>query len=166
MFFRETLRGIPLPTRQAQRRREGTSGAIPAFVPDDATLIRPTAPSRKPIYPRPGKRSAAGQDTSGAIPAFVPDGGFALSGLREPPVSPYTVGPASAAPPGRTPQTPYPFLCRMALRLSGLREPPVSPYTVGPASAAPPGDDHRHGAAFMPGGGSRLARHTVRATCR
>ncbi|MDN2635496.1 hypothetical protein OB910_23435, partial [Klebsiella pneumoniae] len=58
---------------------------------------------------RPGKRSAAGQDTSGAIPAFVPDGGFALSGLREDPVSPYTVGPASAAPPGRTPQTPYPF---------------------------------------------------------
>ncbi|MDQ6192162.1 hypothetical protein M3O75_28815 [Klebsiella pneumoniae] len=66
------------------------------------------------------------EDTSGAIPAFVPDGGFALSGLRDP---------------------------------------PVSPYTVDPASAAPPGDDHRHGVA-MPGGGSRLARHTVRATCR
>ncbi|HFN1270837.1 TPA: hypothetical protein MBF86_005888, partial [Klebsiella pneumoniae] len=82
---------------------------------------------RRPIYPRPGKRSTAGEDTSGAIPAFVPDGGFALSGLRDP---------------------------------------PVSPYTVDPASAAPPGDDHRHGAAFMPGGGSRLARHTVRATCR
>ncbi len=127
MFFRETLRGIPLPTRQAQRRREGTSGAIPAF---------------------------------------VPDGGFALSGLREPPVSSYTPGPASAAPPGRTPPAPYPPLCRMALRLSGLRDPPVSSYTVGPASAAPPGDDHRHGAAFMPGGGSRLARHTVHATCR
>ncbi|EPN6413046.1 hypothetical protein ACT2TL_005020, partial [Klebsiella pneumoniae] len=106
---------------------EDTSGAIPAFVPDGATLIRPTASSRKLLYPRPGKRSAAGQDTSGAIPAFVPDGGFALSGLREP---------------------------------------PVSPYTPGLASAAPPGDDHRHGAAFMPGGGSRLARHTVRATCR
>ncbi|HIH5695987.1 TPA: hypothetical protein ACYSH3_005260, partial [Klebsiella pneumoniae] len=90
-------------------------------------LIRPTGASRKPIYPRPGKRSAVGQDTSGAIPAFVPDGGFALSGLRED---------------------------------------PVSPYTVGPASAAPPGDNRRHGAAFMPGGGSRLARHTVRATCR
>ncbi|EPM0674820.1 TPA: hypothetical protein NDZ03_004327, partial [Klebsiella pneumoniae] len=74
-----------------------------------------------------GKRSAAGQDTADTIPAFVPDGGFALSGLRED---------------------------------------PVSPYTVGPASAAPPGDDHRHGAAFMPGGGSRLARHTVHATCR
>ncbi|UDD39877.1 hypothetical protein KU660_22275 [Klebsiella africana] len=52
-------------------------------------------------HSRPGKRSAAGEDTSGAIPAFVPDGGFALSGLRHPPVSPYTVGPASAAPPGR-----------------------------------------------------------------
>ncbi len=89
MFFRETLRGIPLPTRQAQRRREGTSGAIPAFVPDGATLIRPTGASRKLLYPRPGKRSAAGQDTSGAIPAFVPDGGFALSGLRHPSVSLY-----------------------------------------------------------------------------
>ncbi|MBD3721272.1 hypothetical protein IE992_15710 [Klebsiella pneumoniae] len=123
-------------------------------------------PPVRSYTPVPGKRSAAGQGTSGAIPAFVPDGGFALSGLREDPVSPYTVGPASAAPPGRTPQTPYPFLCRMALRLSGLRDPPVSSYTVGPASAAPPGDDHRHGAAFMPGGGSRLARHTVHATCR
>ncbi|ESA96100.1 hypothetical protein HMPREF1619_05763, partial [Klebsiella pneumoniae 909957] len=50
-------------------------------MPDGATLIRPTGASRKPLYPRPGKRSAAGQDTSGAIPAFVPDGGFALSGL-------------------------------------------------------------------------------------
>ncbi|MBX4340746.1 hypothetical protein K4G93_21710, partial [Mycobacterium tuberculosis] len=79
--------------------------------------------------PRTGKRSAAGEGTTGAILAFVPDGGFALSGLREDPVSPYTVGPASAAPPGRTPQTPYPFLCRMALRLSGLRHPPVSSYT-------------------------------------
>ncbi|EJR0213537.1 hypothetical protein N0P57_004910, partial [Klebsiella pneumoniae] len=85
---------------------EDIPGAIPAFVPDGATLIRPTGSSRKVLYPRPGKRSAAGQGTSGAIPAFVPDGGFALSGLREDPVSPYTVGPASAAPPGRTPQIP------------------------------------------------------------
>ncbi|PCM84280.1 hypothetical protein CP908_29855, partial [Klebsiella pneumoniae] len=85
------------------------------------------APRRR-IYPRPGKRSAAGQDTADTIPAFVPDGGINA--------------------------------------LSGLRDPSVSPYTVGPASAAPPGDDHRPGAAFMPGGGSRLARHTVHATCR
>ncbi|HHL3672983.1 TPA: hypothetical protein ACQ7D9_004648, partial [Klebsiella pneumoniae] len=40
---------------------EDTSGAIPAFVPDGATLIRPTGGSRKPLYPRPGKRSAAGR---------------------------------------------------------------------------------------------------------
>ncbi|HHL4054854.1 TPA: hypothetical protein ACQ7O8_004297, partial [Klebsiella pneumoniae] len=73
-------------------------------------------------------------------------------------------GKRSAA--GQEPPAPYLLLCRMALRLSGLREPSVSSYTVGPASAAPPGDDHRHGAAFMPGGCSRLARHTVRATCR
>ncbi|EMP9140330.1 TPA: hypothetical protein L9527_005067, partial [Klebsiella pneumoniae subsp. pneumoniae] len=68
-------------------------------------------------HSRPGKRSAAGEDTSGAIPAFVPDGGFALSGLREDPVSPYTVGPASAAPPGRTPPAPYLPLCRMAAQM-------------------------------------------------
>ncbi len=65
-------------------------------------------------------------------------------------------GPASAALPGS--QAPYPWRCRMALRLSGLQDPPVSSYTVGPASAASPGDDRRHGAAFMPGGGSCLAR--------
>ncbi len=62
MFFRETLRGIPLPTRQAQRRREGTSGAIPAFVPDGATLIRPTGASHKLLYPgaRQAQRRRAG----------------------------------------------------------------------------------------------------------
>ncbi|MFW6460079.1 hypothetical protein ACOCHN_08965 [Klebsiella pneumoniae] len=54
------------------------------------------------------------ESTTGAILAFVPDGGFALSGLRDPPVSPYTPGPASAAPPGRTPPAPYLPLCRMA----------------------------------------------------
>ncbi|VGF24167.1 Uncharacterised protein [Klebsiella pneumoniae] len=126
--------------RQAQRRRAGHLRRHTCLCAGwRLRLIRPTGGSRKPLYRRPGKRSAAGQDTSGAIPAFVPDGGFALSGLREDPVSPYTVGPASAAPPGRTPQTPYPFLCRMALRLSGLRHPPVRSYTPGPASAAPPG---------------------------
>ena len=85
---------------------QDTADTVPVFVPDGATLIRPTASSRKVLYPRPGKRSAAGEDTTGAIPAFVPDGGCALSGLRDPPVSPYTPGPASAAPPGRTPQIP------------------------------------------------------------
>ncbi|HFN5955428.1 TPA: hypothetical protein ACHFOO_005404, partial [Klebsiella pneumoniae] len=71
---------------------EDTSGAIPAFVPDGATLIRPTGSSRKPLYPRPGKRSAAGEDTADTVAIFVPDGGTnALSGLRHPPVSSYTV---------------------------------------------------------------------------
>ncbi|HHE5587508.1 TPA: hypothetical protein ACPEZ3_005762, partial [Klebsiella pneumoniae] len=88
-FFAKRSAESLSPTRQAQRRRGGTSGTVPAFVPDGGTNA-----------------------------------------------------------------------------LSGLRHPPVSSYTVGPASAAPPGDDYRHGAAFMPGGGSRLARHTVRATCR
>ena len=40
---------------------EDIPGAIPAFVPDGATLIRPTGSSRKVLYPRPGKRSAAGR---------------------------------------------------------------------------------------------------------
>ena len=31
-------------------------------MPDGATLIRPTGSSPEPIYPTPGKRSAAGQD--------------------------------------------------------------------------------------------------------
>ncbi len=65
-------------------------------------------------HSRPGKRSAAGEDTSGAIPAFVPDGATLIR------------------PTGASRKLLYP----------------------------------RPGAAFMPGGGSRLARHTVRATCR
>ncbi len=36
--------------------------------------------------------------------------------------------------------------------------------SVGPVSAAPPGDAIRHGAAFMPGGGWRLTRPTVRSS--
>ncbi|EPK7894515.1 TPA: hypothetical protein ACYSIT_004425, partial [Klebsiella pneumoniae] len=65
-------------------------------------------------HSRPGKRSAAGEDTSGAIPAFVPDGATLIR------------------PTASSRKLLYP----------------------------------RPGAAFMPGGGSRLARHTVRATCR
>ncbi|UMX52840.1 hypothetical protein MJ389_03265 [Escherichia coli] len=66
------------------------TGAILAFMPGGGSrLARHTGSSRKSLYTRPGKRSAAGQDTSGAIPAFVPDGGFALSGLRHPSVSLY-----------------------------------------------------------------------------
>ena len=108
-------------------------------------------------HSRPGKRSAAGKEPPAPYPPLCRMA-LRLSGLREPPISSYTPGPASAALPG-TPQTPYPFLCRMALRLSGLRHPPV----CRPGKAAPPGDDRRHGAAFMPGGGSCLARHTVHA---
>ncbi|HHL3937370.1 TPA: hypothetical protein ACQ7HG_004269, partial [Klebsiella pneumoniae] len=48
---------------------EDTSGAIPAFVPDGATLIRPTASSRKLLYPRPGKRSAAGEEPPALYPS-------------------------------------------------------------------------------------------------
>ncbi|EOG7881532.1 hypothetical protein ACLIQR_004614, partial [Klebsiella pneumoniae] len=71
-------------------------------------------------HSRPGKRSAAGEDTSGAIPAFVPDGGFALSGLRHPPVSPYTPGPVL-------------LLCRAAAHaLPGIRfvRPAVNLFTI------------------------------------
>ncbi|WP_219811095.1 hypothetical protein, partial [Klebsiella pneumoniae] len=42
-----------------------------------------------------------------------------------------------------------------ALRLPNLH------YPHAHASAAPPGDCRGHGAAFMPGGGCRLARPTV-----
>ena len=53
-------------------------------------LARPTGSSRKPLYRRPGKRSAAGQDTSDAIPVFVSDGGInALPGLLAPPAGLY-----------------------------------------------------------------------------
>ncbi len=63
MFFRETLRGIPLP---------------------DPASAAP--PGRTPPAPYP------------PLCRMV----LRLSGLREDPVSPYTVGPASAAPPGDT----------------------------------------------------------------
>ncbi|OVX79096.1 hypothetical protein C5X31_003160 [Klebsiella pneumoniae subsp. pneumoniae] len=76
--------------RQAQRHRGGHHRRHTRLCAGwRLRLIRPTGASRKPIYPRPGKRSAAGEDTSGAIPAFVPDGGFALSGLRDPPAGLY-----------------------------------------------------------------------------
>ncbi|MBX4716457.1 hypothetical protein C5601_26770, partial [Klebsiella pneumoniae] len=65
-------------------------------------------------YPRPGKRSAAGEDTADTVAIFVPDGATLIR------------------PTASSRKLLYP----------------------------------RHGAAFMPGGGSRLARHTVRATCR
>ena len=60
MFFSERLRGItPWP---GKRSVAGPSGTVPVTVPDGATLIRPTGSSPEPIYPTPGKRSAAGQD--------------------------------------------------------------------------------------------------------
>ncbi len=124
--------------RQAQRRRAGHLWRHTRLVPDGATLIRPTGSSHRLIPRRPGKRSAAGQDTSGAIPVLCRMA-LRLSGLRGPLTGSYLVGPASAAPPGRTPQTPSPYLCRMALRLSGLRGPLTGSYLVGPASAASPG---------------------------
>ena len=118
-------------------------------------LAKRSAESHSPT--RKAQRRRAG--TSGTVPVSCRMA-LHLSGLRHPPVSPYTSGLASATPPGRASPAPYPPLCRMALRLSGLRYPHVSSYIVGPASAAPPGDDRGHGAAFMPGGGSRLARPT------
>ena len=76
--------------RQAQHRRGGYLRRHTRLCAGwRLRLIRPTGSSRKPLYTRPGKRSAAGEDTSGAIPAFVPDGGCALSGLRHPSVSLY-----------------------------------------------------------------------------
>ena len=56
-----------------------------------------------------------------------------------------------------------PLYCRVAAgALPGLPGPLTRSHLVGPVSAAPPGDAIRHGAAFMPGGGWRLTRPTVR----
>ncbi|MBO1997521.1 hypothetical protein J4730_16025 [Klebsiella pneumoniae] len=76
--FRETLRGIPLPTRQAQRRREDTTGAIPPLC---RMALRLSGLREPPVSSYTPARQAQRrrEDTSGAIPAFVPDGGFALS---------------------------------------------------------------------------------------
>ncbi|SBJ14799.1 EvpB/family type VI secretion protein [Klebsiella pneumoniae] len=82
-------------------------------------------------------------DTPGGEPAFVPDGGFALSGLREPPVSPYTPGPASAAPPGRTPPAPYLPLCRMAAS-------PYPAYGILPQAYTAPPSNKRQAAYLTP----------------
>ena len=45
----------------ARAAGQDTADTVPVFVPDGATLIRPTASSRKLLYRRPGKRSAAGR---------------------------------------------------------------------------------------------------------
>uniref|UniRef100_A0A483LL39 Uncharacterized protein n=1 Tax=Klebsiella pneumoniae TaxID=573 RepID=A0A483LL39_KLEPN len=56
-----------------------------------------------------------------------------------------------------------PLYCRVAAgALPGLPGPLTRSHLVGPVSAAPPGDAIRHGAAFMPGGGWRLTRPTLR----
>ncbi|HBY8987967.1 TPA: hypothetical protein MI942_19135, partial [Klebsiella pneumoniae] len=58
-----------------------------------------------------------------------------------------------------------PLYCRVAAgALPGLPGPLTRSHPVGPVSAAPPGDTIRHGAAFMPGGGWRLTRPTVRSS--
>ncbi|MBD3721271.1 hypothetical protein IE992_15705 [Klebsiella pneumoniae] len=77
----------------------------------------------------PGKRSAAGEGTTGAILAFVPDGGFALSGLRDPPVSPYTPVPGKRSAAGQDTSGAIPaFVPDGGFALSGLRHPSVSLY--------------------------------------
>ncbi|MBD3702284.1 hypothetical protein IE986_15555 [Klebsiella pneumoniae] len=61
--------------RQAQRRRAGHLRRHTRLCAGwRLRLIRPTGGSRKPLYRRPGKRSAAGQDTADTVPVFVPDG--------------------------------------------------------------------------------------------
>ncbi|MGQ0181624.1 hypothetical protein ACT3WH_26705, partial [Klebsiella pneumoniae] len=66
----------------------------------------------------PRKRSAAGQAVPDSVPVIVPDGG-ALRLIRAtvPYISngyPTPQARASAAPPGKLYQTPFPSLCRMA----------------------------------------------------
>ncbi|MBD3721273.1 hypothetical protein IE992_15720 [Klebsiella pneumoniae] len=50
----------PVPGKRSAAGQD-TADTVPVFVPDGATLIRPTASSRKLLYRRPGKRSAAGR---------------------------------------------------------------------------------------------------------
>ncbi len=50
----------PRPGKRSAAGQD-TADTVPVFVPDGATLIRPTASSRKLLYRRPGKRSAAGR---------------------------------------------------------------------------------------------------------
>ena len=60
-----------------------------------------------------------------------------------------------------------PLFCRVAAgALPGLPGPLTGSHLVGPVSAAPPGDAIRHRAALLPGGGWRLTRPGIRATCR
>ncbi|QPG07766.1 hypothetical protein IUJ34_09820 [Klebsiella pneumoniae subsp. pneumoniae] len=93
MHINNIISGTPqahIPrARQAQRRRGGPPVPYPPLCRMAASPYPAYGSSRKSLYTGPGKRSAAGQDTADTIPAFVPDGGFALSGLRHPPVSLY-----------------------------------------------------------------------------
>ncbi|VAS65684.1 Uncharacterised protein [Klebsiella quasipneumoniae] len=151
--------------RQAQRRRAGHLWRHTRLVPDGATLIRPTGSSHRLIPRRPGKRSAAGQDTSGAIPVLCRMA-LRLSGLRGPLTGSYLVGPASAAPPGRTPLAPYPSCAGWRLRL--IRPTGAShrliPRRPGKRSAT--GQDIRLDTRHV--AGWRLAPYPayVRTTCR
>ena len=137
MFFRETLRGIPLPTRQAQRRRGGhPRGHTRLCAGWRLRLIRPTGSSRKVLYPRPGKRSAAGEEPPALYPPLCRMA-LRLSGLREDPVSPYTPGPASAAPPSNKRQAAY--LTPSAWpRTPGCCSAPAKPPASGPGTAKQP----------------------------
>ncbi|MDZ2654336.1 hypothetical protein M1915_29505, partial [Klebsiella pneumoniae] len=83
-------------------------------------LIRATVPYIKRLLNTvgPRKRSAAGQAVPDSVPVIVPDGG-ALRLIRAtvPYISngyPTPQARASAAPPGKLYQTPFPSLCRMA----------------------------------------------------
>ncbi len=129
--------------RQAQRRRAGHLRRHTRLCAGwRLRLIRPTASSRKPLYRRPGKRSAAGEEPPAPYPPLCRMA-LRLSGLRAPPVSPYTPGPASAAPPGRTPPAPYLPLCRMAAS-------PYPAYGILPQAYTAPPSNKRQAAYLTP----------------
>ena len=137
---------------------DGTALAVMVLSDLQQAFLRP---------PGPCKRSAAGRYTLDAVPAVVPDGGInALSGLRalqqaflRPP------GPRKRSDAGRYTSDAVPAVVPDGgiNALSGLHSPPVVSPHPGPASAAPPGRISGTAPVFLPGGGCRLTRPTVRA---
>ncbi|EIW8700054.1 hypothetical protein BOR82_20885 [Klebsiella pneumoniae] len=130
---------------------------------------------------------------SGTEPLYCRVAAGALPGLPGPLTRSHPVGPVSEAPPGDTIRHGAAFMPgggwrltrptgashRLTPRRPGKRSATgrchqaqsrfiagalTGSHPVGPVSAAPPGDTIRHGAAFMPGGGWRLTRPTVRSS--
>ena len=100
MFFRETLRGIPLPD-PASAAPPGRTSPAP-YPPLCRMALRLSGLREDPVSPYTvGPASAAPPgDTIRHGAALLPGGGCALPGLPGPLTRSHLVGPVSAAPPG------------------------------------------------------------------